>query len=71
MKKRYAVSEFEFKYMQQVLQYTVVYKYLGIYFDEFLDFQKNEEEMSKSGSGTLGSVICKLKHNECMGYKTS
>ena len=55
--------------ISKVMQYTDVYKYLGIYLDKFLDFRKNEERLSKAGSRVLGSCS-KLKHNECMGYKT-
>ena len=63
-------SDYKFMFDNQIVQYTEVYKYLGIYFDEFLQFKCNEDELAKSGSRALGSIICKLKQNECMGYET-
>ena len=59
-KKAKARSKTVFKYGEQEVKYTSFYKYLGIYFDEFLDFQCKEEELSKAGNRALGGVIANL-----------
>ena len=46
------------------------YKYLGVYFDECLTFEKNVEMLSKSGTRALGAVIAKYKNLNNMGFKT-
>ena len=46
------------------------YKYLGITFDEFLEFKQNEEILTASGQRALGALISKFKVLNDMGYET-
>ena len=48
----------------------LVYKYLGIYFSEFLTFEENAEILSESAGRALGAIVSKLKRNNFMGYST-
>ena len=68
-RKRQNRSEFTFKYGEKTIDYVDTYKYLGIYFDEHLDFKLNEQELSKAGSRALGALVSKLKQSNCMGYE--
>ena len=67
--KRKNRSEFVFKYGEKIIDYVDTYKYLGIYFDQHLDFRLNEEELSKAGGRALGALVSKLKQSNCMGYE--
>ena len=46
------------------------YKYLGVYFDEYLNFNKNIETLSNSGQRALGALIAKYKSLNEMGFDT-
>ena len=63
-------SEYMFKINEVCLDYVMSYKYLSIYFDEFLNFSKHEEEIARAGLRSLGSLIGKYKRTEYMGYET-
>ena len=60
-KKNIPRSPYIFKYDKKVVDYVKVYKYLGMYFDEHLEFVHNQGELSKAGNRALGSVINKLR----------
>ena len=68
-KKNVNRSEVVFKYGDKDIDYVDCYKYLGIYFDEHLKFQYNDQELSKAGSRALGAIINKMKNSQCMGYE--
>lgn len=63
-------SEALLKIGDVTLEYVEKYKYLGVFFDEFLLFDTHGEVMTKSGGRALGSVIAKYKKLENMGYDT-
>ena len=46
------------------------YKYLGVHFNEFLDYEKNSDMLSSSGLRALGALIGKYKILPEMGYDT-
>ncbi len=69
-KKSQPRSSHTFKYGDDIVHFTSEYKYLGIYFDEHLCFDFHEEQLAAAGSCALGSVINKLKKNDCMTYET-
>ena len=62
-------SEYIYKYGSQPVEYANVYKYLGMYFDEHLTFEHNEEQLTLAGNRALGGIISKLKQNDCMSYE--
>ena len=43
-----------------ILEKCSYYKYLGVIFDEFLDFKQNEERFTASGQRALGALISKF-----------
>ena len=59
-----------FKLGNDELQYTDSYKYLGVYFNEFLDFENHCQVLAESGTRALGAVIAKYKNIENMGFET-
>ncbi len=46
------------------------YKYLGILFNEYLDFTKTAELLASAAGRALGGVINKVKCNKDLGYNT-
>ena len=52
------------------IKFVQFYKYLGVYFDEYLNFDKHKDEVSQSGFRALGSLIQKYKTLECMGHSS-
>jgi hypothetical protein len=44
------------------LEYKAFYKYLGVIFDEKVDFKRNAENLAKSGGRALESVISKIHY---------
>ena len=46
------------------------YKYLGVYFDELLEFNKYTEVLAGSGQRALGALIGKYKMYPEMGFET-
>ncbi len=46
------------------------YKYLGVYLDEYLDYQTIANTLSSATGRALGSVISKLKSFRNVGFKT-
>ena len=60
----------KFKLANQKIEKCQEYKYLGVYFDEHLNFKKNTEVLSASGQRALGALIAKFKNISDMGYQT-
>ena len=52
------------------VKYVKYYKYLGVYFDEFLNFDFPKQEISDSGLNTLGGLMQKYKNIECMSHRS-
>ena len=69
-KKGITRSKHVFRYGKDIVEYKDVYKYLGIHFDEYANFEFNEDQLSKAGSRALGSVISKLKQNDNKTYES-
>ena len=67
-KTRSSRSNFILKIGEDILDYTSSYKYLGVYFNEFLKFNVNKESLALSGTRALGNLISKYKNNKHMTY---
>ena len=52
------------------LLYTNEYKYLGVIFNEYLNFEKNVDKMANSANRALGSIINKFQQIRNMGANT-
>ena len=52
----------------KTIDYVSSYKYLGIYFSEFLTFDHNREMLSTAGNRALGSLLSKYKSNKQMPF---
>ena len=50
-------STFEFYIGDQPVEYTTVYRYLGIHMQENLDFCEAAEVLSQAGDRALGAMI--------------
>jgi len=61
---------YDLKLGENSIEQVSFYKYLGVYFDECLTFEKHVEMLSKSGTRALGAVIAKYKNLNNMGFKT-
>ena len=69
-KQGQARSDTQLKIGDANIEYVDKYKYLGVFFDEFLLFDTHSEVMTKSGGRALGAVIAKYKKLENMGFDT-
>jgi hypothetical protein len=63
-------SNYEFKIGNQIVEYTDVYRYLGVHLHEHLDFSCTAEILSQAGGRALGAVISKIQNHKSVGYKT-
>jgi hypothetical protein len=63
-------SNHVFKLGALELGYVKEYKYLGVFFNEFVNFNDNADVIAESSGRALGSVISKLKRNNFMAYST-
>jgi hypothetical protein len=52
------------------LDYAQKYKYLGVFFNEHLDYDENANTLSESAGRALGAIVSKLKRNNFMAYST-
>ena len=68
--KRSMRSQAPLKVGSNQLKYVSTYRYLGVTFDEYLDFKQNAEILSASANRALGSLISKYKLNKSMGFRT-
>ncbi len=64
------VSNFTFTVNGSPLEIVSDYKYLGILFNEHLDFTGTAELLANSAGRALGAVINKIKHNKDVGFNT-
>lgn len=54
-------SDFQFTCGTKSIEYSECYKYLGFWFNEFLDMEKSITEITKSASRALGAVYMKYQ----------
>lgn len=69
-KPRTTKTVFNFKIGNRDLDVDSLYKYLGTYFSEFLNFTEHSDILGESAGRALGSVVSKLKKNSFMNYST-
>ena len=69
-KKGKECDQTTFKIGDKTVDYVQDNKYLGVFFDEHLDFSKHEKIMAESGSRALGALIAKYKNLQNMGFDT-
>ena len=63
-------TDFDFNINDVKIDLTNTYKYLGVYFDEQLEFKENVTILSQAAGRALGSIINKYKRNNHMGFST-
>ena len=64
------LTQTKFLFGNDEVKYVKYYKYLGVYFDEFLNFDFHKQEISDSGLNALGGLIQKYKNIECMSHRS-
>ncbi len=69
-KKSVSRSKHEFNLDGNNIEIVDKYKYLGIYFDEFLDFKCTASMFAGTGGRAQGSIICKIKSLKNVGFET-
>ena len=69
-KKNVQQTDYMFKVCNANINITAEYRYLGIIFDEFLNFNSCAETLSKAASRALGGVISKFKQFKNVGFRT-
>ena len=52
------------------LDFIDVYKYLGVYFNQYLDFSDHANILAESGGRALGSIINRYKRNKFIAFST-
>ena len=62
-------TSFTFKIHNSVLEVSNTYKYLGLYLNEFLDFNQTAKQVAKSAGRALGLLIAKSKAYGGMPYE--
>ena len=62
-------SEFSFSCGSKKIEYSDCYKYLGFWFNEFLDMEKSITEITKSASRALGAIYMKYQSAGGMTYE--
>ncbi len=63
-------SSFNFKCGEKIVDIVERYKYLGLVFDEFLDFNVTAGTLADSAGRALGAIYSKFKILKGLGYKT-
>ena len=66
--RRKSRTSFIFKYDGVPLEVVDSYKYLGIYFNEYLSFSKNANILAESSGRALGGIIGKFKNMKNLTY---
>ncbi len=64
------ITSFKFFINKEEITIVSNYKYLGVYFNEFINFSTNAEILSQSAGRALGSIVSKYKQSNFMGYST-
>ena len=68
--KRNIKTKFNFQIGENAIEIENKYKYLGVVFNEFLDYNMTDLAFAQAGGRALGSIINKFKALKDMGYKT-
>ena len=68
--KRKNVTSYNFVYDGNNIERVSEYKYLGVYLDEFLKYDKCTCALAESAGRALGGVITKFRNLTDCGYKT-
>ena len=68
--KRKGRTRFEFKYNDSVIEIIDSYKYLGVYLDEHLDYNKCVSGLADSAGRALSGILSKITALRDCGYKT-
>ena len=63
-------SDFQFKLGDDIIDYTSMYKYLGVHINEHLDYTIVAETLSKAGGRALGAIVSKIQNHKDVGFKT-
>ncbi len=63
-------SRFVFKYGDSTLEIVNKYKYLGVFLDEFLNFDSVASMLAESSGSALGGMISKFKNLKNTSFKT-
>jgi len=61
-------TNYQFHINNVPLEFSESYKYLGVYFNQFLDFEENVSILSQAASRALGGIINKYETNNNMGF---
>ena len=68
--KRKRQTSSEFIYGRHKIDIVRTYKYLGVIFDEFMEFNECAKTLSDSGGRALGALISRFKEFRDLGFKT-
>ena len=66
--KRRQRTQFLFKMGNLNLDMVTVYRYLGLYFDKFLNFKYGTDVLSEAAGRSLSAMIAKM-HLLCSSYQ--
>ena len=58
--KRVKRDTYQFKIGQNTIEYTDCYKYLGVYFNEHMEYDFTAAQFAESGQRALGSVFTNI-----------
>ena len=68
--KKSELTKFKFGIANKPLENVSEYKYLGVYFNEHLDFNTNATTLCQASGRALGGIVSKYKQTNFMGYST-
>ena len=63
-------TKVNFLFGEDSLTIVPVYKYLGVQFDKYLNFEKNASVLADAASRALGAIRSKLKSLKCFGFNS-
>ena len=69
-KKSIAQTTYNFYLGSTSIEKVSTYKYLGVLFDEFLDFEENARLLADSAGRALGAIRTKLKYLKECGFNS-
>ena len=70
--RKYRCTQTSYKFMYQGTKLEIVsnYKYLGVIFNEHLNYDICSKTLAESGGRALGAIWCKFKLMKDVGFKT-
>ena len=69
-RKRARKTTYNFHMYGKTVDLVAKYKYLGVIFDEYLEYKENADVLASSGGRALGAVINKFKTVKNIGFQT-